>query len=307
MNSIRDLIADDSFAIGFQTVGQYRTALLKALDALPPAPEVGEGPSKRIISIAKAVQENAFGWEPDARLIGNVCAEDVADLCSAILARWGHPAAPPAPEVGDQHVSQPYKLPEAGEVGLLVDMLNQGAGDLEFKCNKLVNGECRTGACLRRGGWIRGYSAEPPDPSVATCPELELACAMRRAATLLQQLSATAPAVVPVAFAERLPGEGPTNEEFLAMRSWSSHGPTFDSDLVDFGRRCYNLAKQPVSTPYKLQQLSEPAPVAVSERLPGPGDLDANGRCWVYQNGNSTTHWLPASAIPLPQAGELEG
>jgi len=49
----------------------------------------------------------------------------------------------------------------------------------------------------------------------------------------------------------------PTDEELLAMRSWSSHGPTFDSDLVDFGRRCYNLAKQPVSTPHKL-----PEPVA---------------------------------------------
>jgi len=49
----------------------------------------------------------------------------------------------------------------------------------------------------------------------------------------------------------------PTDKEFLAMRSWSSHGPTFDSDLVDFGRRCYNLAKQPVSTPYKLPQAGE--------------------------------------------------
>jgi hypothetical protein len=28
----------------------------------------------------------------------------------------------------------------------------------------------------------------------------------------------------------------PTDEELLAMRSWSSHGPTFDSDLVDFAR-----------------------------------------------------------------------
>ena len=30
--------------------------------------------------------------------------------------------------------------------------------------------------------------------------------------------------------------EGPTAEELLAMRSWSCHGPTFDSDLVDFAR-----------------------------------------------------------------------
>jgi hypothetical protein len=35
----------------------------------------------------------------------------------------------------------------------------------------------------------------------------------------------------------------PTDEDLLAMRSWSCHGPTFDSDLVDFGRRCYNLGR----------------------------------------------------------------
>ena len=28
----------------------------------------------------------------------------------------------------------------------------------------------------------------------------------------------------------------PTDEEILAMRSWSSHSHTFDSDLVDFAR-----------------------------------------------------------------------
>jgi hypothetical protein len=59
------------------------------------------GPSERIVSIAKAVQECAFAHEPDARLIGNVCAEDVADLCNAVLARWGRPAAPPAPQPED--------------------------------------------------------------------------------------------------------------------------------------------------------------------------------------------------------------
>jgi hypothetical protein len=35
----------------------------------------------------------------------------------------------------------------------------------------------------------------------------------------------------------------PTDEDLLSMRSWSCHGPTFDSDLVDFGRRCYNLGR----------------------------------------------------------------
>jgi hypothetical protein len=43
--------------------------------------------------------------------------------------------------------------------------------------------------------------------------------------------------------------EGVTDEELLAMRSWSCHGPTFDSDLVDFGRRCYNLGRYGTPTP----------------------------------------------------------
>ena len=32
------------------------------------------------------------------------------------------------------------------------------------------------------------------------------------------------------------PPEPPTDEDLLAMRSWSSHSHTFDSDLVDFAR-----------------------------------------------------------------------
>jgi len=57
----------------------------------------------------------------------------------------------------------------------------------------------------------------------------------------------------------------PTDEELLAMRSWSSHGHTFDSDLVDFGRRCYNLAKQPVSTPFKLPEPVAPTVMEIIE------------------------------------------
>jgi hypothetical protein len=43
MKSIRDLIANDGYAMSFQSMGQYRTALLKALDsehagAAPPTP-----------------------------------------------------------------------------------------------------------------------------------------------------------------------------------------------------------------------------------------------------------------------------
>lgn len=44
---------------------------------------------------------------------------------------------------------------------------------LTRQCNKLMNGECRTGACLKRGGYIRG---EPSTLSInrATCEALEI-------------------------------------------------------------------------------------------------------------------------------------
>lgn len=63
MNSIRDLIANDSYAMSFQSMGQYRTALLKALDAgvpaSPPEPEAGE-----LVEWLKA-QACAFRQEDD--------------------------------------------------------------------------------------------------------------------------------------------------------------------------------------------------------------------------------------------------
>jgi hypothetical protein len=57
-------------------------------------------------------------------------------------------------------------------------------------------------------------------------------------------------------------------------------------------------------------------PIPVSERLPGPEDCDAEGRCWIYMPDIGTaptwwlvdpcdigpyhTHWLPAHALPVP-------
>ena len=75
------------------------------------------------------------------------------------------------------------------------------------------------------------------------------------------------------------------------------------------------LDQEPVSPPYKL-----PQPVAVSERLPGPEDCDAEGRCWMFGNIEGDwrlistinpgipklkycfSHWLPANALPTPEA-----
>jgi len=169
----------------------------------------------------------------------------------AVLA--ARPTAPPAPEVG--------------EVGLLVDRLNQVAGDFDFLCNKIVNGECRTLACLRRGGYddglCRARGIKPPDPLVATCPALEKAGAMRRAATLLQQLSAPAPAVVSVAVSERLPDRRPESE-----------GGDCDAE-----GRCWWFSPG-----------NQPAPPSWT--------LDSEAM-------EADTHWRPSHVIPLPQAGEV--
>ena len=53
-----------------------------------------------------------------------------------------------------------------------------------------------------------------------------------------------------------------------------------------------------------------PQPIAVSERLPGLEDCDADGRCWWWCHSMEAwelddaqrhyAHWLPAYALPLP-------
>jgi hypothetical protein len=55
-------------------------------------------------------------------------------------------------------------------------------------------------------------------------------------------------------------------------------------------------------------------PVPVTERLPGPDDCDAEGRCWLTsvdvepgwvsdnpEQCTNWTHWLPHHALPVPQ------
>ena len=74
----------------------------------------------------------------------------------------------------------------------------------------------------------------------------------------------------------------------------------------------------------ELLERPTPQPVAVSERLPGPEDCDADGRCWLWERDcgysgckwalvdrawslsqtdedvSVYTHWLPSSALSLP-------
>jgi len=58
-------------------------------------------------------------------------------------------------------------------------------------------------------------------------------------------------------------------------------------------------------------------PVPVSERLPGPEDCDAEGRCWWWDDDDDKwclhehsprllcwTHWRPHYALPVPTTTE---
>jgi len=116
--------------------------------------------------------------------------------------------------------------------------------------------------------------------------------------------------------------QGPTDEELQELAS-GFFTPT-EFHFVDFARAA-------------LTRWGRPAiePVSVTERLPGPEDCDAEGRCWlltveddypqwrlhsiqgaqpggymiwvpVDSDGTMvdcfyTSHWLPAHALPMPQ------
>jgi hypothetical protein len=78
------------------------------------------------------------------------------------------------------------------------------------------------------------------------------------------------------------------------------------------------VAAQRVKRAADLLQHQHPQPVAVSERLPGPEDCDAEGRCWWYGEGGDMVgwtldaeglsyyrakYWLSAQALPVPTNG----
>jgi hypothetical protein len=108
---------------------------------------------------------------------------------------------------------------------------------------------------------------------------------------------------------------GPTDEELLQMAQWHNiahirpdgtalypwqGSQDMRTDVLSFARAV-------------LQRWGRPAitPIPVSERLPGKGDLDDQGTCWMWHPVNFHyclclpdpsvhTHWLPAHDLPLP-------
>jgi hypothetical protein len=94
-------------ATGMDVLDDAIAAARAALAAEP----VGEGPSdeelRALASKLVKIHVDNYG-----------CVYSVLPFARAVLARWGRPTTPPAPEperVGEQHVRQPYKLPEVRE------------------------------------------------------------------------------------------------------------------------------------------------------------------------------------------------
>jgi hypothetical protein len=80
MTDFRALIADDAFAASFQSLGQYRTALLAALAQPEP-----QGPTDAELD---ELAEEYLDWNADG----------IRGYARAVLARWGRPAIEPVPE-----------------------------------------------------------------------------------------------------------------------------------------------------------------------------------------------------------------
>jgi|688.fasta_scaffold773124_2 hypothetical protein len=94
--------------------------------------------------------------------------------------------------------------------------------------------------------------------------------------------------------------------------------PAAIRDMPEQQQRWYALGWRAVLARYARATIQ---PVAVSERLPGPEDCDAEGRCWWFVPGDEerpgawyldgqppareirfygNTHWLPHHALPTP-------
>ena len=156
-----------------------------------------------------------------------------------------------------------------------------------------------------------------------------------RAADLLEQRQA---APVPVAedtyfefvvsdadYCPQARGTAPTYAQAF------SEGQHYLAQYQQDGPHTLELRRVEVLNPddLPLPTVEHPTPVPVTERLPGPEDCDAEGRCWWFLPSRQfkfldqcarwslmmhspsqddrcrRTHWLPFHALPLP-AGEVE-
>ena len=140
------------------------------------------------------------------------------------------------------------------------------------------------------------------NPGVAPAPfDIRQADRLDRAAELLER---SAPAPV---------GEALVTDELV--RQLRTKAATEKSNRCHYSAILLNRAAD-------ILERQHPQPVPVSERLPGPEDCDAEGRCWWYGEGGDMVgwtldaegpsyyrakYWLPAHALQAPAGGATIG
>jgi hypothetical protein len=110
MTDIRALIADDAFAASFQSLGQYRTALLAAL--AQPEPQ-GFTPDHVNLMCFAFEREPWATWLRRGGCLESAHCE-LSDLMLAVLARWGRPVIEPVPV--SEGMPGPEDVNDDGEV-----------------------------------------------------------------------------------------------------------------------------------------------------------------------------------------------
>jgi hypothetical protein len=142
--------------------------------------------------------------------------------------------------------------------------------------------------------------------------------AFARAAIAADRARFGRPAIEPVPVSERLPG--PTDEEIEeaaklihASMRFAVPDNHYTRDWVERGNSLMQDEARRTARAVLARSAVEPVPV--SERLPGPGDCDAEGVCWWWSRDmtgwflcfaasgdpSEWTHWLPHYALPVPQ------
>jgi hypothetical protein len=276
---------------------------MKAARAALAEPE-GEGPSER--DIAEILEHLEWKRLPQAEGTGNSL---LLDLALAVLARWGHPA-PPAPE--------------AGEVKELVAALKE-PGDPFPEHRTITSEEADRAATLLQQQAAPAHAVVPVAVSDAL---IEAECALSDVAEGEPECDDGDPAQwSEQRCAETLAIIRPVMKLHKIRTSEWPPQPLPQAEEVEVAKLVDSLQFRRAAT--LIQQLSAPAPAAVpvpvSERLPGAKDWDVCGRCWMFDPCDRGwwayrsalpsddelgrppwTHWLPAHAIPLPQAGEVK-
>ena len=234
-----------------------------------------------------------------------------AELVDA-LAEWRLGGGPPEDTADADLIARARALlaqpvaegPADGEVGKRVAWLRAFANGERHEGRPATSQIlARTADLLERFASPACLMIDPGREALAASIVANLAGPVRLAEMEPADGAVLVPAAQPVA-------EGPTDEELNTFWNCSGiadeHG-NHTGNIFEFARAV--LAKWGRPTPQ---------PVAVRERLPGPEDCDEQGRCWIFMPDIGIdpswrlanplyippyhTHWLPANALPTPEA-----